>query len=304
VAEDAEAVTDFEVTVPVAANTATEVANHTLLLSDVPAEGAQAVTATAQFTQAAAAPVTPDPEPDQPAGPQVVTVAEFLAAADDETIEYQVSGTISGIYQAYNAQYNNISFYITDATGEMLAYRVSCEGITDPANTITKGDEVTVKGKRTLYNEVPQMAQGGVIVAHKDVVVEEPELPESARVLSFADKANRTSYSTSQQIWEQNGIIVINDKDASTSNVGDYAAPARFYKNSKLTVQSVGMKKIVFDCPTNESNKYLNPLKDVIAGCTVEGSNVIVTFTEPVDEFVVSLTVGQVRVNTITVYTE
>lgn len=62
VAEGAEAVTDFEVTVPVAANTATEVANHTLLLSDVPAEGAQAVTATAQFTQAAAQPE----EPEQP----------------------------------------------------------------------------------------------------------------------------------------------------------------------------------------------------------------------------------------------
>ena len=258
-------------------------------------------------------PVTPEPDPDQPdqpeqpeqpAGPQVVTVAEFLAAADDDTIEYQVSGTISGIYQAYNSQYNNISIYISDGTDQMLAYRVSCEGITDPANTITVGDEITVKGKRTLYNNAPQMAQGGVIVAHKDVVVEEPELPASARVISFADKANRTSYSTEQQIWEQNGITVINDKDASTNNVGDYAAPARFYKSSKLTVQSEGMTKIIFDCPTNDSGKYLNALIDVIPGCTVDGGNVIVTFAEPVDEFAVSLTAGQVRVNQITVYTE
>ena len=62
VAEGAAAVTDFEVSVPVAANTTTEVVNHTLLLSDVPAEGAQAATATADFTQSAAQPE----EPEQP----------------------------------------------------------------------------------------------------------------------------------------------------------------------------------------------------------------------------------------------
>ena len=249
-------------------------------------------------------PVEPE-EPEEPAGPKVVTVAEFLAAENDETIEYQISGTISGIYQAYNATYNNISIYITDATGEMLAYRLSCEGITDPAATITKGDEITVKGKRTLYNEAPQMAAGCVIVKHTDVVVEEPELPANAKVLSFADKANRTTYeATSKQVWEQNGITVINDKAASTTNIGDYAAPARFYKSSKLTIQCEGMTKIVFDCPTSESNKYLKPLADVITGSTVDGGLVTVEFTEAVDELVLDLTAGQVRVNSITVYTK
>lgn len=300
VAEGTEAVTQKAVEVTIPANTTTEVVTYTLTLSDVPAEGAQAVTATANLTQAAAQPE----EPEQPEGPQVVTVAEFLAAPDDETIEYQVSGTIGDIYQAYNPEYDNISFYIKDATGEMLAFRVSCEGITDPATTITKGDEITVKGTRTLYNNVAQMAKGGVIVAHKDVVIEEPEIPESARVISFADKANRTSYSTEQQVWEQDGITVINDKGGSTSNVGDYAAPARFYKNSDLKVQSEGMTKIVFECPTSDNNKYLKPLAEVISGSSVDGGNVIVTFTEPVNEFAVTLTVGQVRVNKIIVYTE
>ena len=297
VAEGSEAVADQTVEVEVPANEKTEEITHTLILSDVPAEGATAVTKEVSFVQAAA-------ESEEPSGLMVVTVAEFLAAADDTTIEYQVSGTIGDIYQAYNSQYNNISFYITDATGEMLAFRVSCEGITDPATTITKGDEITVKGTRTLYNNVAQMAQGGVIVAHKDVVIEVPEVPESARVISFADKANRISYSTEQQIWEQDGITVINDKGTSTSNVGDYSAPARFYKNSDLKVQSEGMTKIVFDCPTSENNKYLTPLANVIEGCEVDGGNVIVTFAEPVNELAVKLNVGQVRVNTITVYTE
>ena len=54
--------------------------------------------------------------------------------------------------------------------------------------------------------------------------------------ISFADKTNRTTFSNNQQVWEQNGIVVTNDKAASTSNVGDYANPARFYKSSSLTI--------------------------------------------------------------------
>ena len=242
----------------------------------------------------------PVEEPVEPAGPKVVTVAEFNAATDN-TIEYQVSGTISGIYQAYNASYDNISLYISDETGEMLAYRLSCAGINDPANTLTKGDLITVKGMRTLYNENPQMAQGGVIVEHTDVVVEQPA---GSAELSFADKANRTVFTTSQQVWEQNGIKLINDKGASTSNVADYAAPARFYKSSKLTVEYAGMTKIEFVC---NNGSYATALKSSITTGTVSVNGSVVTVVLPAaaDSYVVeSLTGGQVRMDSLTVYAE
>ena len=45
---------------------------------------------------------------------------------------------------------------------------------------------------------------------------------DASAVIDFTDIANRTAYSTEQQVWEQNGIVVTNDKGASTSNVGDY----------------------------------------------------------------------------------
>ena len=242
----------------------------------------------------------PVEEPVEPEGPKVVTVAEFNAATDN-TIEYQVSGTISGIYQAYNASYDNISLYISDETGEMLAYRLSCAGITDPANTLTKGDLITVKGMRTLYNENPQMAQGGVIVEHTDVVV---EAPAGSAELSFADKANRTVFTTSQQVWEQNGIKLINDKGASTSNVADYAAPARFYKSSKITVEYAGMTKIEFVC---NNGSYATALKSSITTGTVSvnGSVVTVVLDAAADSYVISsLTGGQVRMDSLTVYAE
>lgn len=242
----------------------------------------------------------PVEEPVEPAGPKAVTVAEFLAATDND-IEYQVSGTISGIYQAYNASYGNISIYISDETGEMLAYRLSCEGINDPANTITKGDLITVKGKRTLYNETPQMAQGCVIVEHTDVVI---EAPEGSATLSFADKANRTVFTTSQQVWEQNGIKLTNDKGTSTSNVADYAAPARFYKNSTITVEYAGMTKIEFTC---NNSSYATALESSITSgnVSVSGSVVTVTLDAAADSYVISaLSGGQVRMDSLTVYAE
>ena len=241
----------------------------------------------------------PVEEPVEPEGPKVVTAAEFNAATDN-SIEYQVSGTISGIYQAYSSSYNNISIYISDETGEILAYRVSCAGITDPANTLTKGDLITVKGKRTLYNEKPQMAQGGVIVSHTDVVV---ETPAGAATLSFADKANRTVFTDSQQVWEQNGIKFTNDQASSTNPIGDYAAPVRFYQGSKLTVEYAGMTKIEFTC---NNGSYATELKNSIktGTVTVSGSVVTVVLDSAADSYVVASLAKQVRMDSLTVYAE
>ena len=241
----------------------------------------------------------PVEEPVVPEGPKVVTAAEFNAATDN-SIEYQVSGTISGIYQAYSSSYNNISIYISDETGEILAYRVSCAGITDPANTLTKGDLITVKGKRTLYNEKPQMAQGGVIVSHTDVVV---ETPAGGATLSFANKANRTVFTTSQQVWEQNGVKFINDKASSTNDIADYAAPVRFYQGSKLTVEYPGITKIEFTC---NNSSYATELKNSIktGTVTISGSVVTVVLDSAADSFVVASLAKQVRMDSLTVYAE
>ena len=50
---------------------------------------------------------------------------------------------------------------------------------------------------------------------------------EETATLSFADKSYRTSFSTTQQVWEQNGITLTNNKSSSTNNVADYANPVR-----------------------------------------------------------------------------
>lgn len=134
---------------------------------------------------------------------------------------------------------------------------------------------------------------------------DEPVYEEVEATLSFANKAQRTTFTTSQQVWEQNGIKLTNDKSSSTSNVADYVNPARFYKGSKITVDAPGaIKSIKFTC---NGSSYATDMKNsigTVAGATVavSGSDVTVTFTEATSyTFVVAKLTAQVRMNSLSV---
>ena len=248
--------------------------------------------------------VEPEPEPeDSVVMVMSVTVADFLAAAEDETV-YELTGTITRIATAYSSQYNNITYYIADETGETYVYRMSCEGVADPLS-LSAGDEITVQGKRSSYNGVAQMAQGGKYISHVDKEAPAPEA--GTYTLDFSDVANRTSFTTTEQIWEQNGIRLTNNKASSTSNVADYSAPARFYKSTSLKIEKEGMNKMVFLC---NSGKNTGPadlkasVTDANATVTVEGMTVTITFATSVDVFEIATLACQVRVDLLTVYAE
>ena len=121
--------------------------------------------------------------------------------------------------------------------------------------------------------------------------------------ITFDDTSKRTEFSTTAQVWEENGITVSNIKNTSTSNVADYCNPVRFYKNSKVTVQFENMTKIVFVCDSSSFASALQTSIGTVNGVTVEvsGSNVIVTFDTPVNAYSVVLSGGQVQVKSITV---
>lgn len=301
------------------------------------------------------------------------TIAEFKALADGDTV-YELEGRISQIVTAYSSQYNNISFYIVDETtgDEIQIYRMSCEGVTEPATSITVGDRITVRGAKGSYGGQSQMAQGGTYVSHEDgaatpkivcgdntvtitadagaaiYYTTDGQIPTTSSTpynggfpitetktvkaiavvdgllqslvasveceyvdpsitpttvtaeLSFASTDQRTAYSTSQQVWEQNGIKLTNDKASSTSNVGDYSNPARFYKNSTIVIEAPGnITKIVFVC---SSTAYATDLKNSIADSSVSGSNVTVVLdgsSKVSDTYKMSQ--GQVRVKSIEV---
>jgi len=123
--------------------------------------------------------------------------------------------------------------------------------------------------------------------------------------ISFADVANRVSWSADQQVWQQNGITVTNEKSASTSDIIDSSNPVRFYKSSKLTIAAEDMVKIVVNC--DDYKDYATALVDSIhatEGVTVtkDGTAVTIEFATAVNSFVIeALSGGQVRVDSISV---
>ncbi len=125
----------------------------------------------------------------------------------------------------------------------------------------------------------------------------------SATIIFDADKANRTEFSASIQVWEQDGIKLTNNKGASTSNVGDYSAPARFYKNSDVTIEYPGMTKIEIDVasvPVKNQNAWVN--SNTTGTAVLSGDIITITFDAPIDSYYVKLTDNQARANSITVY--
>ena len=330
----------------------------------------------------------------EPAGPQVVTVAEFLAATVNETVLYQLTGTIKNIA---DATWGN--FTIEDATASVYIYGLTKEQTSSNDKSFASiglrvGDEVTLI---TVRGEYKGEAQGGgntspaYYVSHvaapyfelkettgsvaydattftvhfesnlswtatpstgvslnatsgngngsvevtfaaneteenrKHTVTftagditevftltqtakpaegsDTPAEPVTA-TLSFADKAQRTTFDSSKQIWEQNGIKLINNKASSTNAVADYAKPARFYAGSDLNVTAPGaISMIVFD--TNSSS-YATAMKNSIgtvsdASVTVSSDKVTVTFSTPVASFAVAKFTAQVRMDSMDV---
>lgn len=239
---------------------------------------------------------TPEPEPT-PGDVQKVTVAQFLAASEGDTV-YELTGIIKNVA---NTNYGN--FDLQDETGSVYVY-----GIYDADGNkvftslgLKEGDTLTMRGVRTSYNDEPQVGNG-VYVSH--VVGEAPEQPANSATLSFTDVANRTSFSTEQQVWEQNGVKLTNDKAGSTSDVADYSAPARFYQSSSLKVEGEkAMTKIEFAC---NSGTYATNLQNSITSgnVTVDGSTVTVTLSSAATSYSVASLAKQVRMNSLTVYYE
>ncbi len=267
-------------------------------------------------------------------GPAEMTIAEALAAADGTDVI--VTGTVIRIDGAWNSSYGNMNVTIKDEKGdELYIYRLSTQVALHDIITIT-GAMATYNGARQIGAGATADKIGthtcsdfteatceklaacvfcgtttGELAAHNyvdgvcSVCGKEEgaaEVVEYELTLSFADTANRTEFSTSKQVWVQNGVIFTNNKASSTSNVANYYNPVRLYKSSEIviTVEGKLITKIVFECG---SDSYATALANSISGATatVSSKTVTVELDSAVESFTISSMSAQVRVNSLTV---
>lgn len=106
-------------------------------------------------TVSEAATVTVTTENEPVVAPTYTSVADFLAAAEDDTVEYTLKGTITSVA---NTTYGN--FDLTDETGTVYIYGlVSEDGATNKywaASGAKLGDDIVIKTVRASFNGAPQ----------------------------------------------------------------------------------------------------------------------------------------------------
>ncbi len=194
-----------------------------------------------------------------------------------------------------------------------------------PAGTLARGDEITItvnandgyKVSKVLVNgqSITSETNEYTFVVKEDTTLEvrfdkegnNTVVEDVTGTITFAaDKAQRVSYSTTQQVWENDGVTFTNNKDGSSTNVGDYTNPVRLYKNSTVIISATGITQIVL-YGSGES-KYWTPLETDLktvenATVSINSSNKILTikFNTPVNSFEFVCKAGQSRLGKIVV---
>ena len=151
-------------------------------------------------------------------------------------------------------------------------------------------------------NNVPPTGHSYSDGACVDCGAVKPGGESTALTISFTNDSNRTTFTKTRQVWEQNGITVTNDKASSNIDVANYSNPARFYAGSNLTITCPGMTKIEINCQGLDS-KYVGGWLNV-TGATVTNNDGIVTivFDSPIDSLTYTGLSAQSRAYSITVY--
>ena len=190
---------------------------------------------TGERFEAAAAP-EPDPTPDpEPTEAVKVTIAEFLAAAEDSTI-YELTGVITSVA---NTTYGN--FYMEDETGSVYIY-----GLCSPsgekqywaASGVKVGDTITVQTVRTSYQGTAQ-GKDAIYISHVACEVEEEVVPEGCTKATLVMKelglANAESVNDKTINVDENVTLVFSQGAAGTAPAYYNSGEAiRLYQNGAL----------------------------------------------------------------------
>ena len=278
-------------------------------------------------------------EPSEPSEPGdddgIMSIPEVLASTEGTAVV--VKGTVSEIYQAWNDQYSNISFYISDDAGnKLLVFRTGTNA--------KVGDKVTVTGTATLYNNVIQIAQGGTTVIDEAHVCSQyteatctnlaacvvcgtttgelaghnfvdgtcgvcgavEGVSYSTESLSIAASAGTSSSDSLSISWTGTNFTLTAQKGTNNNAIrvsdNDHF---RVYKGNNVIISGnngAKLAKVVFTCTSNSYAEVMVESANTAEGVTATASGSVVTLvlTENVDSITYSTT-AQTRINNIEV---
>ena len=128
------------------------------------------------------------------------------------------------------------------------------------------------------------------------------EKPLNATITFDANKTQRVEFGSNSQKWENDGLVLINNKTADSNTMGDYSNPIRIYKSSEIVIEFANMTSLVIDV-TDVGTDYLWDATLTNAGLsfTVKDKIYTITFTEPTNSITLTAA-NQVRANSITAY--
>lgn len=252
---------------------------------------------------------TPEEKPVEAPANVETTIADLVATAPttDAAVVYVVTGT----WELEEGKETYGNGWLTDESGNKITIYGLCADssvcVWDGASKYTFSNN---KSYSSLNIYTGAVIKVGMVYTVKynnysayiiEIVSpgEAPVTPEvTGKVISFADVANRTSFSTEQQVWEMNGITVTNDKASSPNNVADYSNPARFYAGSSLTVSCTESFTTVV---ITTSSKHFSDLTIEGATVTIDGSTTTIVFAEAVTSFTIASLAAQVRISQIVI---
>ena len=105
-------------------------------------------------------------------------VAAAFNLADGETLpgdSYTLTGVISRVKTAYDAEYSNVTVIITVGEKEIECYRMKGEG----ADVIKAGDTITVTGSLKNYKGTVEFDQGCTLDSYEAAAPETPDTPDT-----------------------------------------------------------------------------------------------------------------------------
>ena len=232
-----------------------------------------------------------EPEQGGTTTPSVITtIADALEANDGLAVE--ITATVVAVTEKWSTEHNNMSVKISDEDGNtILVYRLKTQ--------VGMNDVIKVTGKVGSHYESKQIVEATAEIVEDNEYTD----PTAGATASIAfESGNRTERTNEKQVWTSNGITVTGTKASSTSNVGDYAAPARFYMGSNLKIEyTEEITKIVIETSGDKCYGAGETLEG--ATLTVSGSLMIIELDTPATSYEIVGLVTQIRVSNLYVFT-